>query len=230
MMKNILVVAPHCDDEVLGCGGIMAKYSSLGRQVYVVIVTNGNLGAPELFPKEGTEKVRREALQAHKLLGVKETFFLDFPAPRLDSIESYKLSLRIVELIKKLEIDTLFIPHRGDVHKDHRITYEACLVAARPQNQNTVKKVLSYETVSETEWAAPFGDDAFIPTVFIDIEDEIDLKLQAFSCFTTQLKKAPHPRSLENINRLSMVRGSTVGCFHAEAFSLVREIYEREIY
>ncbi len=223
-MNNILIVAPHCDDEVLGCGGIMAKYADAGHQVYVVIVTNGNLGAPELFPKEGTEKVRREALQAHEVLGVKETFFLDFPAPRLDSIESYKLSLRISERIKALDIDTMYIPHRGDVHKDHRITYEACLVAARPQNHNTVKKVLTYETVSETEWAPPFGDDAFIPTVFVDIESTIDKKLEAFSRFTTQIKKAPHPRSLDNIKRLSMVRGATVGCFYAEAFSLVREI------
>ena len=223
-MKNILIIAPHCDDEVLGCGGIMAKYIKEGKNVYVAIVTNGHLGAPELFSKEGTEKVRGEAKAAHLFLGVKKTFFLDFPAINLEVIPSYKLSLAISKIISGYEIDTIYVPHRGDIHKDHRITYEAALVAGRPINNSTVKRIYAYETLSETEWAAPFGDDVFIPTVFVNIESEIDTKLEAFRFFTTQIKKFPHSRSPEIIQALSNFRGATVGYANAEAFMLVREI------
>lgn len=223
-MRNVLIVAPHCDDEILGCGGIMAKFAQNGDQVYVAIVTNGHLGAPELFSAEGTKKVRSEALQAHQILGVKETFFLDFPAPRLDSIPAYQLSLALSKIVQEKAIEVMYLPHRGDIHKDHRITYEAALVAARPINNCTVKKVLAYETLSETEWAPPFGDDAFIPTVFENIEGFLDQKLVAFKCFSTQIKEFPHPRSLKTIEILSNYRGATVGVSQAEAFMLIREI------
>lgn len=224
MPNNILIVAPHCDDEILGCGGIMAKYVDKGADVYVAIITNGHLGAPELFKKEGTEKVRAEAVQSHKFLGVKETFFLDFPAIRLDTTPAYQISLRLSEIIKNAGIDTLYLPHRGDIHKDHRITFEAALVAARPIDNNPVKRIYAYETLSETEWAPPFGDDAFIPTVFEDVTGYIEKKQEAFKFFTTQLKTFPHPRSLKGMESLANFRGSTIGVNFAEAFMLIREI------
>jgi LmbE family N-acetylglucosaminyl deacetylase len=220
--KNILVVAPHCDDEVLGCGGVMGKYSSMGVNVFVAIITNGHIGAPELFSKEGTERVRSEALKAHRILGVAKTFFLDFPAPRLDSIPAYKISLELDKIINEYSIDTLYVPHRGDIHKDHGITFLASLVAARPINNCPVNRILAYETLSETEWAPPFGDDAFIPTEFVDVKDYLQKKLDAFSCFDTQKKEFPHPRSLESIENLCKMRGATVGFDRAEAFMVIR--------
>ncbi len=224
-MKNkVLIVAPHPDDEVLGCGGIVAKFVKNDISVFVVIVTNGHIGAPELFKKEGTEKVRSEARAAHKFLGVEETYFLDFPAPRLDTIPSYKLSLGLEEIIRKNQITDLYIPHRGDIHKDHRITYEASLVSARPVNNNPVKRIYAYETLSETEWAAPYADEAFIPTVFEDISEYIEIKKSAFKYFTTQVKTFPNPRSLKSIEILSNYRGAAVGIKNAEAFMLIREI------
>lgn len=225
-MENILIVAPHNDDDVLGCGGIMAKYIKKGINVYVVVVTNGHLGAPELFSKEGTERVRWEARQAHQFLGVKETVFLDFPAVNLDSLPAYKLSLALSKVIMDKKIDTMYIPHRGDIHKDHRITFEAALVSARPINNCSVKRIYAYETLSETEWAAPFGEEAFIPTVFEDITAYIEIKLEAFRFFTTQIKKFPHSRSPEIIRVLSNYRGSTVGFENAEAFMLIRNVVD----
>ena len=144
MNKKVLIMAPHPDDEILGCGGIMAKFQKKEIPVFVVIVTNGHIGAPELFKKEGTEKVRTEAMEAHKFLGVNKTYFLDFPAPRLDTIPSYKLSLEFEKIIREHQITDLYIPHRGDIHKDHRITYEAALVSSRPINDNPVKRIYSY--------------------------------------------------------------------------------------
>lgn len=223
-MNKILIIAPHPDDEVLGCGGIIAKNAAKGNDVYVVIVTNAYVGAPEMFTEKGTEKVRIEARNSHQFLGVKETLFLDFPAPRLDTIPSYKLSIALLEIINKLKIDTLYIPHRGDIHKDHRVTFEAALVAARPINNCPVNTIYAYETVSETEWAAPFGDDVFIPTVFEDITPYIEKKKKAFTYFTAQERKFPHPRSLQNLEYLSKLRGATVGFNNAEAFMLVRSL------
>jgi LmbE family N-acetylglucosaminyl deacetylase len=224
MKRKILVVAPHCDDEVLGCGGMIAKNVKIGNPVFVAIVTNGHLGAPELFNKEGTEKVRSEALEAHAYLGVQQTYFLDFPAPRLDSIPAYKLSLALSKVIRDNKITDLYLPHRGDIHKDHRITFEAALVAARPIDNNPISSIYTYETLSETEWAAPYSDDAFIPTVFENITEYIDHKVEAMKFFTTQTKPFPHPRSLEAIVNLAKYRGATVSLNYAEAYVLIRKV------
>ena len=226
-MKNILIIAPHADDEIIGCGGTIAKYVAQDKELYVAIITNGHMGVPELFSKEGTDKVRLEAKQSHKYLGIKETFFLDFPVLKLASEPSYKLSMAIGSIIKKLKIDTLFIPHRGDIHEDHRITFESALVAARPIDENTIKRIYAYETLSETEWAAPFADDAFIPNVFEDITNYIEIKKRAFKFLTTQIKEFPHPRSLKTLEALSNYRGATVGVNNAEAFMLIREINKK---
>ncbi len=219
MEKNILIVAPHPDDEILGCGGVIAKYSEEGSNVFVLIVTRGT---PRLYSAENIDNVRNEALRAHALLGVKETIFLDFPAPELDIISSAEISREINDVIKKFNISELYVPHRGDIHGDHRVVFNACLVAARPVGIYTVKSIYAYETVSETEWAPPFGDDAFIPAKFVDVSAFFDKKLEAMRCFISQLKPFPNPRSLETLTALSKFRGSTVGFSHAEAFMIIR--------
>jgi len=221
---KILVLAPHADDEILGCGGIISKYINEGHDVYVAVATNANTGAPELFSSQDIENIRIEGLNAHQYLGVKKTIFWNFPAPRLETHPSYEISNNIGQLIKELSIDTLFVPHRGDMHKDHAVIYHAALVAARPINNCTIKNIYAYETLSETEWAPPFGDDAFIPNVFIDISEHVENKITAMKCYASQLKNYPHPRSIEIIESLAKFRGATVGYRFAEAFMLVRSI------
>jgi LmbE family N-acetylglucosaminyl deacetylase len=98
------------------------------------------------------------------------------------------------------------------------------LVAARPQNDNKIKEIYSFETLSETEWAAPFCDKAFIPTRFVNITDTIEYKLEAMKSYASQLREFPNPRSLKSIEALSNIRGSTVGFSHAEAFLTIRKI------
>jgi LmbE family N-acetylglucosaminyl deacetylase len=217
----VLVIATHPDDEVLGCGGAMARHASQGDQVHVVVVTRG---LPELFPPEQIEETRRELQAAHALLGVSGVTFLDFPAPRLDIVPCHQIADALHKIIRKIEPHTIYLPHRGDIHIDHLAVYTATLVAARPVNGISVQKMLSYETLSETEWAPPFGDDAFIPTVFVDIGAYIDKKLQALACYQSQLKDPPNPRSLRSVEALAIFRGGTVSLYAAEAFMLVREI------
>lgn len=220
-MKKILVVAPHPDDEVLGCGGIIKKYSENGHLVYVLIVTRGT---PKMYSEEKIINVRKEAKESHQILGVKDTFFFDFHAPDLDITSRADISRSIAKLLNELQIDELYLPHRGDIHHDHGVVFHAGLVAARPVGNYTVKRIFCYETLSETEWAAPFSDDAFIPNHFVAIESQMKYKLEAMQCFKSQVRPFPSTRSLETIDALAKYRGATVGFNRAEAFMIIRTI------
>ena len=224
MSKKILVLAPHADDETLGCGGAMARHVAEGDTVYVAVLTNASVGAPELFSAAQIAVVREEARIAHAALGITKTYFEEFPAPRLDSEPSYPIAMAISRLIRETGAEVLYIPFRGDLHNDHRVIFTAALVAARPVPGQTVRTILAYETLSETEWAAPFGDDAFIPTVFVDISATLEQKLAALACFKSQMKPFPNSRSLDAVTALARLRGATVNVLAAEAFHLIRDI------
>jgi LmbE family N-acetylglucosaminyl deacetylase len=218
---TVLVIATHPDDEVLGCGGVIARHADQGHEVHVLVVTRG---IPELFESEQIETTRQELRNAHKILGVSGVTFLDFPAPRLDMVPGNDLADAIAGVIRQLKPQIIYMPHRGDIHGDHQATYWATLVATRPINRNPVRRLLCYETLSETEWGAPTGDQVFVPTVFIDISSSLERKLEAMACYRSQLKQPPHPRSLRSIEALARLRGGTVSLDAAEAFMLVREI------
>ncbi len=218
---RVAVIAPHPDDEILGCGGTIARHVERGDDVHVVVVSRG---VPEIFPPEEIEATRRELRAAHDVLGVDAARFLDFPAPKLDLVPRHALADALATVLGDLRSDVLYVPHWGDLHGDHQAVFDACLVAARPIGDHPVRRLLCYETLSETEWAGPRASEVFTPSVFIDVSSVLDRKLKAMACYRSQLKSPPHPRSLEGIEALARVRGSTVGCAAAEAFFLVREI------
>lgn len=218
---QVLVVATHPDDEVLGCGGVIARHAALGDRVHVLVMSRG---IPELFPSEVIEETRHELKAAHALLGVAGVQFLDFPAPRLDTVPAHQLADGIGRAIRTLRAETVYTHHGGDIHHDHRAVFYATLVAARPINGSPVRRVLCYETLSETDWAPPTAEAAFTPNVFVDISDYLELKLQAMACYRSQLKEPPHTRSLRSLEALARLRGGTISVHAAEAFMLVREI------
>lgn len=219
--QNVLVVAPHPDDEVLGCGATMAKHAHSGDDVHVVVVTRG---ISELFAPETVVRVRAESARAHEMLGVRSVRYLEFPAPKLDSVPGYLLADSIRTAILELKPDIIYLPHRGDIHNDHKVVFLATCVACRPGPQMSVGKLLCYETPSETEWGALSTADAFTPTVFVDVTEFIDRKLDASECFESQIKPAPHPRSRAGLDALARLRGATVHTQAAEAFVLIREV------
>lgn len=224
-MSKILVIAPHADDEVLGCGATMAKACEKGDEVFVLICTNASVGAPELFSAELIKQIRSEAVTAHRLIGIKETFFLEFPAPALDQYPRYKMSNEISAVIRKIGADTIYIPHRGDCHNDHAIIHECAMVACRPLANCSVKHAFAYETLSETEWGEPVAADFFVPVKYNTFTvDEFQKKLDAMSCFKSQLYPFPASRSLEAIEALAKYRGCTVSAERAEAFEVMRDI------
>jgi LmbE family N-acetylglucosaminyl deacetylase len=221
MNERILVIAPHPDDEVLGCGGVIARHSARGDSVQVVVVSRG---APDIFPQEEVEQTRSELAAAHQLLGVEEVHFLDFPAPRLDMVPGHELADRLTRLVREIQPQTVYAPHWGDLHSDHKAVYWATMVATRPNCGSRVQRLLCYETLSETEWSGPSVENAFSPTVFVDISDFLAIKLKAMACYRTQLKEFPQSRSLRSLEALATLRGSAVGVDAAEAFVLVRDV------
>lgn len=220
-VRTALVIAPHPDDEVLGVGGTIAKLSAQGAEVHVAIVTRGE---PPRFSAEYTANVRAESAAAHRLLGVTQTHFLEFPAAELDRVGHAELNARIGELVAQVSPDTLFIPFIGDIHLDHQLVFTSALVASRPRHPGVPVRVLAYETLSETNWWAPGITPAFVPNVFVEITDTLEAKIEAFREFRSQVKEVPDERSPEVIRALALVRGAAVFRHAAEAFMLVRQI------
>lgn len=218
---NVLVIAPHRDDEVIGAGGTIAKHSSSGDTVYICIVTHGT---EPLYSADLDKIVRDECVNADKLLGAHGTIFLDFPAAMLETVPRYELNEALVNVVQKTKPDIVYIPHRGDMQLDHKITVDAAMVALRPKYEHVIKKIYAYETLSETGWDIPNVTNEFIPTSYVDISDYLEIKLKAMQIFTTQLAMFPNPRSVEAMRSLAMFRGATVNKRAAEAFMLIREI------
>lgn len=220
-LGKVLVIAPHPDDEILGCGGTMARLLAEGSQVEVAIVTKGQ--QPQ-FPAEMVEGIRAETKAAHTFLGVSNTHYLDLPAAALDRMSATELNATLAKLVQDTQPDTLFLPFVGDIHTDHQLTFLAAMVAARPRHAHAPRRIYAYETLSETNWYAPGITPAFVPNVFIDISDTLDRKLDAFRCFESQVREFPDERSIEAIRALAVMRGASMYRKAAEAFMLVRQI------
>lgn len=221
MTQRVLVVAPHPDDEVLGPGGTVAKLAAGGAEVGVVIVTKTG---PPLFTHDVLETGRREARAAHHVLGVKETRFLSFPAAGLDTVPHWEVNAALSEVFRDLQPSMVFVPFAGDVHLDHQLAFLSTLVCCRPTSSAAPRSIYAYETLSETNWNAPYLAPGFLPNVFVDISDHLETKLEAMRQYASQVKPFPHERSLESLRALATLRGSTVGCRAAEGFVLLREI------
>ena len=224
-MPNILIIAPHADDEILGCGGVINFYKRKGYKVFIAILTNANKGDNKKFSENYIINLRKESLQAHSYLGIKETFFYDFPAPNLDQYPLAKISDTLRKLLLKIKPLTLFIPHLGDSHVDHQIIHKASLVASRPLPKNKIPLILSYETLSETEWGDKSNNSYFIPNYFFELSSlDINKKINAFNFYKSQKKKNSHPRSTKSIKALAVHRGSNISSKFAEGFLLIRNI------
>lgn len=218
---RVLIIAPHPDDEIIGVGGTIAKRAKAGDEVYVCIVTKGK---SPLFNPDFIQQGRRECREADAKLGVKETIFLDFPAVMLETIPRYELNGKVAEVVQNIKPEEVYIPHRGDMQIDHQMVVDAAMVAVRPRGDDYPKRVYAYETLSETGWNIPNVTNEFIPTVYENITDTYDVKMEAMSVFKSQLAPFPAARSVGAIEALAKFRGATVNVEAAEAFSLVREV------
>lgn len=219
MKKKVLILSPHADDEILGCGGFISKYSKKGHVINVLILTNANIGAPEKYSEKEISKIRAESRKANHLIGTKNLFFENLPALNLNQYPMYKISDTINEYIANIKPEIILIPSYNDINEDHKIIFKAAKVATRMNKKNNLKKILSYEVLSETEWNE--NEKSFSPNYFLDLsKSEINQKIKSFLKYKSQVKKFPHPRSKEGILYLSRVRGSQVFMKYAEAFKV----------
>jgi LmbE family N-acetylglucosaminyl deacetylase len=225
MADRILAVVAHPDDEVLGCGGTLARLSREG-DVYVLILGTGvaSRDIPEAQKEAGVAMLKKQASDANRALGTREVFFKSFPDNKFDSVPLLELVKAVEAKINELKPRVVFTHHHGDLNIDHRRTFEAAVTATRPLGNCPVRKVLAFETLSSTEWNARTPANAFLPDTYYDIADTIGLKVKAMEFYKTEIRDYPHPRSSEGIRILAQKRGLECGLKFAEAFSLVRSI------
>ncbi len=226
MFKSILILAAHPDDEVLGCGGTIAKLVAQGSCIHVAFLADGVFSRESVNEAQKDElKARREAAQhACDILGVKSVSFGDFPDNRMDTVALLDIVKTVETLITEHCPDTVFTHHSGDLNIDHRRIHEAAITASRPQMNHPVKTLLSFEIPSSTEWQIPGDAPWFAPNWFVDISSTLERKLSALDAYAAELRPWPHTRSRQGVEHLARWRGATIGVEAAEAFILGRHL------
>jgi LmbE family N-acetylglucosaminyl deacetylase len=225
--RRVLFVAPHADDETIGCGGTIARHVAEGDDVHVAVVTGHGDDAPHpLWPRKLWDDIRAEAARAMDVLGVRHLHFEEVPAVLVAEQPAWKLNKTIGGVVDKIAPDVLFVPFPFDLHKDHREIFHSLSVAWRPHSPTgrKIKNVYCYEVQSETHWNAPYLEAGFTPNTWVDISAHLETKLRALACYASQIRPAPDARSLDAIRALAVWRGSQQGMAAAEAFVAVRTL------
>ena len=210
---NILVVAAHPDDEILGCGGTIARHVQDGDDVHVVILSEG---ITSRGTREGVDELIGAATKAHKLMGSIVSHY-DFPDNRMDEIPLLDVVKVVEPAIQIVQPEIVYTHHGGDLNIDHRVTHKAVMTACRPLPGSMVKTVLCFEVPSSTEWG-----ESFVPNWFVGID--LDKKIEALRAYDAEMREYPHPRSYLAVKYLAQWRGATAGVEAAEAFMLGRNI------
>jgi LmbE family N-acetylglucosaminyl deacetylase len=225
--KRTLVVAAHPDDEVLGCGGTVARLVNEKHPVWILILGEGVTSRFKRREDADSAQVQELQIRARKvsnLLGVQDLFLRDLPDNRFDTVALLDIVKTIEETIEKCLPEVIFTHHGGDLNADHRIVHQAVLAATRPMDKQGVREIYAFETPSASEWSFGQMGHVFRPNVFVDVSRTLSRKLDALLLYDTELRPFPHPRSAEALTALAQYRGSTAGLLAAEAFELVRAI------
>ena len=227
MKRKVLVLAPHNDDETLGCGATIAKHVHNGDEVFVVSLTSIDDEHPVMAPNKPI--IRAETYKAMKILGVKEKniIFKDLPNVLVPDIPVHTVNKVVFDVIQHVAPDIMYIPFMYDLHKDHRDIVYAAQVAARSTTEvgRNIREIYMYETLSETHWNIDIVEGGFLPNAYNDVSGGfLDKKLRAIKAYKSQLKFFPEARSVEAIKALAIFRGSIVGMMEAEAFMVVRKL------
>lgn len=228
MNKSIFIVAAHPDDEVLGCGGTIARHADEGDQVQVLIVAEGATSRQQQRDRnqasDELSALAQAAQQAGVILGASGVELLNFPDNRLDSLDRLDLIKQIEERIARHQPQVVYVHHAGDVNIDHRRLHEAVVTACRPIPGQPVRRLLSFEVASSTEWQPPGSAPAFQPNWFVDISFQWTRKREALEAYASEMRHWPHARSIQAVEHLASWRGAQVGVEAAEAFCLLRQL------
>ena len=223
---NVLIVAAHPDDEVLGCGGTIARHAAKGDEVHVVIMAEGITSRSSKrdvkHSAEDLSGLAKVAHEANRALGVASLEMLSFPDNRMDSLDRLDVIKAVENIVIRIKPEIVYTHHSGDVNIDHRIVHEAVYTACRPFPGQCVRTLLLFEIPSSTEWSPAGTAQPFVPNWFVDISNHLENKLEALRMYSQEMRPWPHARSVEALEYLARWRGATVGLPAAEAFMLGR--------
>lgn len=220
MGERVLVIAPHPDDETLGCAGTLLRMRESGAELAWLIVTG--VSEEHGFTPQRVQGRDAEIRKVTDLLGFSEVFRLDLPTRQLDAVPMAELVEQISAAFKTFKPEHVFLPHRSDVHSDHRVVFDAGAACTKWFRHPSVRRLLSYETISETDFCLDTRSP-FQPNCFVDISRYLERKLEVLAAYESELGRFPFPRCAEAVSALAAVRGAASGFTAAEAFQLLRE-------
>jgi len=215
---GVLVIAAHPDDEILGCGGTIALHVARGDIVHVMIACESE--SLRYSSRDQNVDMDRQMRQAARALGVDDVRQLGFPDQRLDTMPLIDLIAPLEHAIREIRPSVVYCQYGGDLNRDHQLLFKAALVAVRPMEE-FIDAIFAFETLSSTEWAYP---RTFAPDSWVDITDTLESKLAAMSCYRSELREYPHPRSLKAIRSKAEATGTQCCLAAAEAFMTVRRV------
>lgn len=221
---NVLIISVHPDDETLGCGGTILKHRDIGNNVYWLILTNIN--DEKVWGKERIEKRQNEISLVESMYGFTKTIRLDYDTTKLDQLPLGELTEKISKVIKDIQPEIIYLHNRSDVHSDHKVSFQAIISSTKSFNNPFIRKILMFETISETDFAPAVQENAFIPNYFVDITKYIEKKIEIMKVYSSEIKEHPFPRNEKNIRALATMRGSQCNSNYAEAFMLLKEIWQ----
>jgi len=226
MKQSILVIAAHPDDEVLGCGGTMARHVREGDEVHVVILAEGITSRYQERSREAREyelsELAKATQKAGDILGISSLRLHQFPDNRMDGVDLLDVIKCVEEHLLRVAPDIVYTHHAGDLNIDHQVVHRAVVTACRPQPGQSVHTLLFFEVASSTEWQPPASAATFAPNWFVNISDTLEAKITALSYYKNEMRTWPHPRSIEAIKNLALWRGASYGIESAEGFILGR--------
>lgn len=225
--STVLVIAAHPDDEVLGCGGTIARLSQEGHDVYIAILGEGITS--RYAQREQADTALLEALHAcsrrvAEQLGAKDLFLYNLPDNRFDTVPLLDVVKIIENLVKRLAPQTVYTHSGGDLNIDHVVVNRAVLTTTRPTVTCPVKEVYAFEVPSSTEWTFGHFQPVFRPNVFMDITDTLEVKIQAMQLYESEARPFPHPRSPGALRAVASRWGAASGLCAAEVFELIRSL------
>jgi len=215
-----LVIAPHPDDELLGCGGTLLRAKAEGQEIHWATLT-------EVKEEYGysSDRVQSRTAEIAKVstgMGFDSHTSLGFRPAGLDESQLGELIGSLGKLIEAVQPSIVYLPFSGDVHSDHRLVFNAGMACAKWFRYPSVRKVMSYEILSETDFSLS-RTEVFLPNYFVNIANYLDRKLELLGLYESELGEFPFPRSLKAVSSLAAVRGVSSGYTAAEAFMVLRE-------
>ncbi|KFN01773.1 PIG-L family deacetylase [Bacillus clarus] len=217
MAESILVIGAHPDDELLGAGGTLRRLIEEGYRVVSIITALGR--------REEAYRMQQISKAANSEIGIEEVIFLNHANLELELIPLHQFTKEIEQLIELYKPSKIFTHHYGDINIDHQITFKAVLTATRPLPNKQPIELITFETVSSSEWNVHTNDTVFKPNYYVNITNQMEEKIEALKHYDVEMRDFPHPRSYKGIRYLGRNRGMTIGVEYAEAFEVIRKVW-----